>query len=106
MTLMTRRILFALLATLFLAASAHAGTVQNALVTKISGTNTLKLEDGITVKVQASTDLRGEENEKIQFADIPDPAIFPGFVVLRVDGPKVGSTIHATKVKIHQLLLN
>ena len=102
----TRPLFLALVATAFLAAPAMAGTVENILTAKIASSKTLKLEDGITVKVQPSTDLRGEKGEKITFDDIPDPATFPGHVMLKVEGPKIGSTVQATKLKIQALLLN
>ncbi len=99
-----RRLSAALLASAFLASPMLGATVENLLVTKIASTNTLKLEDGITVKVQASTEIRNEHDERITFADIPDPATVQGAVMLRVEGAKVSGAIRASKVKIHQIL--
>lgn len=92
------------LASAFLASPVLGATVENLLVTKIESTNTLKLEDGISVKVQDSTEIRDEHGERITFADIPDPATTQGAVMLRVDGSSVSGTIRASKVKVHKIL--
>jgi len=90
-----------------LAGTAAAEKIENVLVTKIASTSTLKLEDGITVKVQPSTEIRNQEGERIKFEDIPDPAEMKyGMVVLSVEGPKTSSGIQATKLKIEEILRN
>ncbi|MAE95704.1 MAG: hypothetical protein CL910_13695 [Deltaproteobacteria bacterium] len=103
----TRTILLALAVSLGLATAGFGFEVENILVSKISETRTLNLEDGVTVKVSDSTEIRTREGERVSFADIPNPEdVAPGHVGIKVEGSKSGNTINASKVTIQNVLMN
>ena len=76
--------LVAALASCLLATAASAGTVEGLLLAKVSATRTLKMEDGITVQVQDSTQIRDRHGKTLVLDDIPDPMEVPGDVMLTV----------------------
>jgi hypothetical protein len=97
----------ALVASLAVATAGWSFETENILVSKVSATRTLHLEDGITVKVSDSTTFQNQQGDKLSFADIPRPEdVAPAFVGLKVEGSRSGSTINARKVTLQNILVN
>ena len=95
-----------LAASLLVAGAASAWSDELTVQSKVPGSNSLVLEDGLTARVSDSTEIRNADGVRIDFADIPDPVdVAPGVVMVRVEGSRSGTTVQATKITVRPLLL-
>ncbi|MCP3984874.1 MAG: hypothetical protein GY723_10830 [bacterium] len=89
----------------FAATEAWAWSDENRMESLVAGSRTLKLEDGITVRVGDSTEIRDSEGDRIDFSEIPDPIeVAPAWVVVKVEGVLSGKTVNATSVTVRPLV--